>query len=698
MSIFGRGYPWTDASKQGLLDINDIPSNMKLKGIKDYKNVLSRAHLQMILKDTKSELSLIISAILGFDINDIKLFENEYSIQKYVNSDKYTGDSRLFISLEDMRLYFAPVRNGYVYPYSLATEAMNHLRKTERESVFYCKFDETPVGKTVPIRDTQKTLSQNGWEAQYGVMMFTNRLDISNPAKFPNYTGKPTKYFDLFLNSKDLLRDTALGYGFMRDVQSNFTKYIYNNIAIPNVKTNEWRIPIYTDQLLNAQMYVENLDVQIDFITNPFKHLIESNVDDIDGNKTVLDSGYVFNRHRYTLNNAAGHDNQSGTGTIMDIVWMKDTYHTGGQIDDIKYFTTEEYVHQYEKTARIKDFELNKRPDRHMRYRVSAATCFRTDSEEIRLADYMEVNKIYDSEASLPMSSGMTAHYAGYGNGDAELVFRPRAEGIHPDPEDLTNPMDLSVDFEFRKCSRDKTHNREMNGKPCSLLGYLIIRGYSGLVGSTLLNGSFAPETLKANNSNERVMTAYSNASRPHDTFFKVTIRTPKGISTVGGNFFEPGATFDASVQPYYEKECKVVGNVFSIPTANYLNPFDETGLEGVAGGLYPNIDIDTTGARDYPYNYSDGKGYHVSPELQWGTSNFYKYRIKDKGGFLRMPIRDYIYLYNGWNHRNLFTRSRGFTYWSGYVHPVTALLDYFFWSNKDGRNIGGYYMSKTKA
>ena len=62
------------------------------------------------------------------------------------------------------------------------------------------------------------------------------------------------------------------------------------------------------------------------------------------------------------------------------------------------------------------------------------------------------------------------------------------------------------------------------------------------------------------------------------------------------------------------------------------------------------------------------------------------------------MPIRDYIWIYNAWNHRNLFTKSKGFSYWSGYVHPVTALLDYFFWSNKDGRNIGGYYMSKTKA
>jgi len=700
MSIFGRGYPWTDNSKQGLLDINDIPSNMKLKGITDYKNVLSRAHLKMILQDVKSELSLIISAILGIDISNIILFDDGKNIRQYINGESvYNSGLKIFINIEDLRMYLSLGLDTYLYPFSLATEAMNHLRKTERESVYYCKFDETPVGKTIPIRDTQKTISQNGWSSQYGIMMFTNNLENAKNIRTPEFVGRPTQHKDLFVNSKDLLRNTSLGYGFMRTIESNFKNCVYDNIAIPNVKANEWRIPIYTDQLLNAQMYIENLDVQIDFMTNPFKHLNESNIDYISGDKIQLDRGRVYSRHRFRLTGLVGKEYLDNTGTVLETdTWMKNTYHTGGQIDNTLYKNTEEYEAQYESTARIQEFELNKRPDRHMRYHISAATCFRTNDENIRLADYLEVNKIYDTEASIPMSSGMTGHFSVYGDTPGVYTACPRAEGIHPDPEDLTNPMDLSVDFEFRKCNNDKSHNREINGKPCSLLGYLIIRGYSGLVGSTLLNGSFDVSNQKSNTSNEKVATAYSNATRPHDTFFKVTIRTPKGITTVGGNFFEPGASFDTEVQPYYKKECKIEGNVFSIPTANYLNPFDETGLEGVSGGLYPNIDIDSAGAKDYPYDYSDKKGYHVSPELQWGTSNFYKYRIKDKGGFLRMPIRDYIWIYNTWNHRNLFTKSKGFSYWSGYVHPVTALLDYFFWSNKDGRNIGGYYMSKTKA
>ena len=700
MSIFGRGYPFTEMTKQGMLDINDIPSNIKLRNIAEYKNVLSRAHLKMILQDTKSELSLIISAILGIDVSSITLFDNNQNTQRYANGEPVSDAGlKIFINVEDLRMYLSLGMNTYLYPYSIATEAMNHMRKTERESVYYCKFDETPVGKTVPIRDTQKTLSQNGWEAQYGLMMFTTNLENAKNIRTPYFNGAPTQFKDLFVNSKDVLRNTSLGYGFMRTIDSNFKNCVYNNISIPNVKVNEWRIPLYTDQLLNGQMYIENLDVQIDFMTNPFKHLNESNIDYISGDKVQLDRGFDYSSHRFQLTDIVGKEYVDNYGTTLETnTWMKNTYHTGGHIDDARYKNSEEYMSEYGTTQKIQQFEFNKRPDRHIRYHVSAATCFRTDDENIRLADYLEVNKIYDTEASIPMSSGMTGHYGIYGNLPGVYIVRPRAEGIHPDPEDLTNPMDLSIDFEFRKCNGDKSHNREINGNKCSLLGYLIIRGYSGLVGSTLLNGSFDASNQKSNTSNDRVATAYSNATRPHDIFFKVTIRTPKGISTVGGNFFEPGASFNTEVQPYYKKECRVSGNVFSIPTANYINPFDETGLEGISGGLYPSIDIDNAGAKDYPYDYSDGKGYHVSPELQWGTSNFYKYRIKDKGGFLRMPIRDYIWIYDAWNHRNFFTKSKGFSYWSGYVHPVTALLDYFFWSNKDGKNIGGYYMSKTKA
>ena len=81
MSIFGRGYPFTEMTNQGMLDTNDIPSNMKLKDIEEYKNVLSRAHLKMILQDTESELSFIISGILRLDIRSIKLIRNEQLTQ-----------------------------------------------------------------------------------------------------------------------------------------------------------------------------------------------------------------------------------------------------------------------------------------------------------------------------------------------------------------------------------------------------------------------------------------------------------------------------------------------------------------------------------------------------------------------------------------------------------------------------------------
>ena len=116
MSIFGRGYPWTDNSKQGLLDINDIPSNMKLKGITDYKNVLSRAHLKMILQDVKSELSLIISAILGIDISNIILFDDGQNIRQYINDESvYNSGLKIFINVEDLRMYLSLGLDTYLF-------------------------------------------------------------------------------------------------------------------------------------------------------------------------------------------------------------------------------------------------------------------------------------------------------------------------------------------------------------------------------------------------------------------------------------------------------------------------------------------------------------------------------------------------------------------------------------------------------
>lgn len=719
MSIFGRGYPWTETNKQGLLDTNDIPSNLKLKNILEYKNVLSRAHLQTIIQDTSSELALILSAIIGIDISGIVLFSNDQNLIRYINGEAVAeeGGLRIFINIQDLRMYLSLGKDTFLYPFSLATEAVNHLRKSERESVFYCKFDERPVSSASPIRKrgakgVYNILKDNGWVEAYLRMCLNRGLDNSlNIAEYNNFS-----ILDIFYNSKDLLGRTSLANEFYIKQFDNIQlgkRTACNNedgASIPNVRVNEWRIPIYTNQFMNSQMYIENLDVQIDFITNPFKHLDESNIDIMEGPKDNSVSGKPYVKHKHTPNR--GWNTAFASNTTK---WAVGHYHTSAPLYPTGW-STEYSTANYELNS-IQTISFNKRPDRHMRYRVSAATCFRTNNEQVRLADYLEVNKIYDSEADIPMSSGMTYHIAGNQQNMLSITTMPRAEGIHPDPEDLTNPMDLSIDFEFRKCESEESvasggglstvyprHNRIINNKACTLLGFLVIRGYSGLVGSTLLNGSFKSTDLKPDNSNQNAKTSYSNATRPHDTLFKVTIRTLKGITQAGGNYDEPDkkinpdkAPWDERVKPYYSKAVTVSADIFSIPTALVTTPFDDTGLEGVAGGIYPDLDSgDKLGASSYPYDYSDGKNYHVSPDLQWGTTDFYRYRIKDKGGFLRMPIKDYIWMYYGWTHKNLLSIMDKKLTFSGYVHPLTSMLDWYYYPTKDGTNIGGMYMGKT--
>lgn len=714
MSIFGRGYPFTEMTKQGMLDANDIPSNMKLKDIEEYKNVLSRAHLKMILQDTESELSFIISGILGLDIRSIKLIRNEQLTQAY-RRDSVRDGLDIYIDQDDLRMYINPAKGAYIQPFSLASEALHHINKSEYEAIYYCKFDETPITRTAfpankifgPVSETKR--------------MYDKFIDDDSKKA---YFHSKTRY--KAHNSIDLLKDCLYG-GFIYNNQKE-----YPRIEVPNVRVNEWLIPLFTDAFLNAQMYVEGLDVQIDFMPNPFKHIDMKTISLINGSKLIDDAGEYYIRHDVNPSNP------HSDGMPISNTWSKGTHHTGagmrldinGNYDYTNYSKTDQNF--------IQEFLLNKRADRHMRYKISAATCFREDLEGTRPAEYVEVEKVYDSEADVPMSRGFIASYSSFSYID-HLQCMPTCEGIYPDPEDLTNPMDLAVDFIFCQCNmyeelsplggasqilREYTHT--INGKPCTLFGYLVIRGYSGLVGSTLQDGSF--EKLKRDMfyDGTDVVTSYNNATRAHDTFFKVTVRAPKGITIVGGNLEEinkrisigyAGNRFEDRIKPYHDKEILVKGHLFPMPTTLETDSFDDIGLDGVAGGIYPELPRmrykTRTGSiiSGYPFDYSDNKGYHMSKDLVWGSEEFYKYRIRDKGGFLRMPIQDYL----EWNfmfHRRLYNNVIGnrienpgvYRGFSGYLNPLTSALDFYHYrygglkATLEGKNIGGQLMQETKG
>ena len=718
MSIFGRGYPFTEMTKQGMLDTSDIPSNMKLKDIEEYKNVLSRAHLKMILQDTESELSFIISGILGLDIRSIKLIRNEQLTQAY-RRDSVRDGLDIYIDQDDLRMYINPAKGAYIQPFSLASEALHHINKSEYEAIYYCKFDETPITRTAfpankifgPVSETKR---------EYDKYIDDDRKKDS----FHTYTGYNAH------NSIDLLKDCLYG-GFIYNNQKE-----YPRIEVPNVRVNEWLIPLFTDTFLNSQMYVEGLDVQIDFMPNPFKHIDMKTISLIGGPKLRDDVGEYYVRH--DMNPPSPHADMTPTTNT----WTKGTHHTGaGMWIDINgnYGTYMNRV-TYNKTDQnfIQEFLLNKRADRHMRYKISAATCFREDLEGTRPAEYVEVEKVYDSEADVPMSRGFIAGMSSFSYTE-HLQCMPTCEGIYPDPEDLTNPMDLAVDFIFCQCNMYEEelpfgggsqilqrHTHRINGKECSLFGYLVIRGYSGLVGSTLQDGSF--EKLKRDMvyDGKDAVTSYNNATRAHDTFFKVTVRAPKGITIVGGNLEEinkrmssgfTGNRFEDRIKPYHDKEILRGGHLFPMPTTLETDSFDDIGLDGVAGGIYPELPRMNRKVNminiisGYPFDYSDNKGYHVSKDLVWGSEEFYKYRIRDKGGFLRMPIQDYL----EWNfmfHRRLYNNVIGnriinpgvYQGFSGYLNPLTSALDFYHYrygglkATLEGKNIGGQLMQETKG
>lgn len=706
MSIFGRGYPYTELSKIGRLDINSIPSNMKLKGISDYKNVLSRAHLKMMLQDIKSELAVVFSAILGFNLQDIELFTN-IDINRWLredNSNTNCPKSSIFIDETTHKMYIKPTSHNVIQPYSLATEAMGHLRKSEYEAVYYCKYDTLGVQSTTYNVEELARIDES---REYYKSVFT---EYDHPLRNKHYWGEINQ-------AKDIThRDSLYGRLLRRPIKENYdidsivAEHIANTVTIPNVRINTWKIPLYTDKCMTADIFIDGLDVQIDFMPNPFEHLDENSISNING---VTITGNELHRHKLIYN---------------EYSWNTGTFHTA--------FLKENPVSNQKVL-------MNKRPTRHMRYKLSFAKSFpNRDYTYNNSADYIQVEKIYDTEADLPMSRGFAlypepVHQFGgkwlQQTSNIELWAHPTAEGIGPDPEDLTNPMDLAVDFMFVGGTTSEgtsgpglapeihpQPSRKIRDKDLYLLGFLVIKGYSGLVGSTLLNGNFDWYTKfvdgVTDGYNEATTTSYSRATRPHDTFFKVTLRVPKGIPIAGGRYVEPDSMYSNNGRPSFSERVKpnmtaelTPANIILEPTTLALSRMSEHEHHKVKGWIYPILAEPSSGFyydsidTRLPNTYQDGL-YSVT-EYKWGSPEFYTHRIMDRGGFLRMPIQDWIWWYDTWygrakkypKYRNYYGTGIHMKTVSGYMNPLTSFLDYYYYKTDPERsqwlknkNVGG--------
>lgn len=790
MSIFGVGYPSAKALEEGSIYVYHFPVNFKL-GIRDrvhrhtgdggaslvrFRNVMSYECLIKFLHETNSDLQYVLSSLTGISVD--KICNTGYN-STYTQSSWKKSASTLWIDNFNYRpegeikhpevlkptagdmgirsiFRINMPKNHYnednrtkrlvnrgVEPFTLASTAIPAYKKAEMESVFYCSYNTTPVERyTMNCKDLRCTPHRTGNKyyddtdecPREFMNMITNdfvNVDTVKSGKtyyadFKNECNKPGEYERGYsIQTKDIQENTYFPtIDYLKD--STLFNHIMigkGNVEIPKVRVNEWRIPVYIypkhiadiksnyhelennpDYIVNNKSYnyydesynnyqnfyddTVSIDIQIDFMPNPFTHLSEDIVGDIPSSRE---------QHTYKQNETHKH-------IIEDIndKWAVGSAHTKfkrKRVVDFKF-----------KPDGDKEFQMNKRADRHMRYKIKFHKLSKFNSTEY---NFTECEKVYDSEADIPVSSGLiVGNYARFGESesnprmkDHQIWCNYKYEGLYPDPEDLTNPTDLHVHFEHVHIDSEEqlkdSYRRFFDKSGLKLLGYVVIKGYSGLVGSTLTGGKFTPSAVypvDKSGVNTNTITSYSNATRTHDTFFKVTFRVDKEFSS------------------------GIYGGSAVFPPTTLINQ-DFTKVDFSKGAVFPNVEEDSNGYVN---------GYKKSKDLMWGSKEFYDYRIKDNGGFIRMPAQDYLQWMDMYFNRcpawrNDYTELNGgvgaYTVWerkymklgqngeleryktqttlSGYINPMTSTLDWYYFShNIDGlktklksKNIGGQTM-----
>ena len=628
------------------------------------QNVITNTHFTLMMQKLNSEFVEMVYTMLG---DTIAWFgdERDAIIPKYESGSAYHTST---LSSINYSLYKGA--GAVNYPFNLTKLAVENTRMAETYATYYCKFDTSPL----PVYDV------------------TNRFRYLRGALRTPFTySGPSMEKDHSL-AKYLFEMKSMTFGISDNDETPERSY-----KVPKIRVNTWRIPIFTDGHYNSVAFIRDLDVQIDFMPTPickdyFTKNLESTHISVTGRGLFV--GEDLERQEFDPSVGVYHTDAGQFISLYKAMAPGD-------------FTT---------AAKRLVYSLNKRPNRHCRYRVSAYG-FATKPnypgvEEKFPAEWVKVEKVYDTEAEYPLSSGFT-HPEYRGSDDSYGVV---PEGISPDPEDLTNPMDVTVDFEFVQCKVDSNFNPidtyDIDERtPKTLLGYLVLRAYSGLVGSTLQDGIHNPEDLKTTEASNNPVTSYDVKTRPHDVFFKVTLKAPKYQKMAGGNFFSirrssENATvedIDAAKKWGWLKDNKIDFNKLELEVSDMeKRHFLETRIEfneALEAPIYfaPTLSQIKTSEIFKDTDKEPGfirpgfmTSYEKSPDFRWGEHDFYNYRIYDNGGFLRPSIHDTAY-----------TLEAGALYSygevSGPINPATLYLECFEYS-RDQRlqqmlrniNIGG--------
>ena len=659
------------------------PYNLNLKALPNLyvaENVVRDTHFKNMMNNVKAEFMEFVDVVLGkctrrdyWHVDDGSFILNPEVKVSPLHHDGSGSSADVYMSRADHSMYYL---EGYHIPLNLTNLALQNMRDAEYVATYYCKFDTSPL----PVYDVTNELSylKNIIRMPYIYSGRHFKEDKSLAKWFYNYPNESRWY------SPD------------NDAQDKKLRHL----NVPKVRVNTWKIPIFTDGHYNSVSFIRDLDVQIDFMPSPLSN---------DYFTKNMESSYISVTGRGLVpgEDLEGQEFDPSVGV----------YHTiNGQFIGVHKTAS---PGNFETAVKRYVYSLNKRPNRHCRYRVSAYGYASKPNfpgvEETFPARWVNVEKVYDTEAEYPMSFGYNWHGSDASNDNLGVL----PEGIAPDPEDLTNPMDIAVDFEFVQCKVDEnfnpidTHHIEER-TPKTLFGYLILRAYSGIVGSTLQDGVYDKDAITAEEPLANPYTSYDVKTRPHDVFFKVTLRTPKHQKSVGGNFYKIRRRNETDIVEDVDdgkkwgwlKNNKLDPNKIEvefndIERMQFLDSrisFDSN-LEG-AVYFAPTLsqiktneifkDTDKTPGFIRP---SFMTSYEKSPDLRWGEYDFYKYRIRDNGGYLRPPmddILDFMYMvrFSDRHHAGVF---------SGYVNIGTMYLECVEYKN-DNRlqsmlstiNVGG--------
>ena len=702
MSIFGKGH----YEKIPILKGEDMPSN-----IYKVRNVLNKTYFESLFYNATSEFTMMIGEILGVDIATQLKMVDDINVFDMTDSKHSQLENGLYLATQNFSLYIKPGKDMYLIPFNLTNIYMETIQKPEFEAVYYCKFDETPL-PTVPI-------------SSFKFMPMQKLVDLAK--ELTDYTINRRELF----SSTNLYQSKAIFKYIRKDMTNgNSPPMIY----FPKVRVNTWKIPIFTDTHVNTIALIRDLDIQIDFMALPFS----KRINDIALNMESAPVGY---RERHVVGDEFSGGEVEGVIHYMSADDITDAHEAiqssqfGNFIKFRRFKKAGSTYSEFEKTSGV--YTSNKRPNRHLRYLVSAYGYFDKPNfpgtEYKTTAQYVRVNKVYDSEGEQPLSPGF-AEFSSYTEKNNTITqnFKypiQQYEGIHPDPEDLTNPMDISVDFEFVQCKLNEKFEPvdtiQIGNKRKTLFGYLVLKAYSGYVGSTLHDGVYDIVDSNIDGDVDAVedittpkrFTSYDTRTRPHDVMFKVTLRTQKYQNCASGNFtnvtrnniddvvIDSGARnvwnilsynmtkngimidnneaekrniLDRSIKPdaYNESPIYFAPTLNTIDKKVIFKKFEET-----AGGIYPSFMA----------------SYEKSPDYLWGEFDFYNHRILDKGGYLRPPIQDtVIFLRETWKGIE-WTRRFSTNYFTGPINWATASLDKY-WYDADIRvrnmigiaNVGG--------